>query len=97
MIVTKRTYVPRPGHASDLMELIREGHKILDYTPPFRILTAIAGPLMVVLHEIEYADLAEMQKFAADMEASDKWPGLMERWMKIVESSGSVEIWRIVE
>jgi hypothetical protein len=48
-----------------------------------------------VVHEIEYEDLTERQKFFADLGASDKWPGFVERWFKTVESGGSGEFWNI--
>jgi len=95
MIVMRNTYVPRPGHADDLMDMIREGHAILDYTPHFRILTPIAGPSGTVVHEIEYEDFAARDKFVGDLRSSEEWPVFMERWYQLVESGGSAEFWLV--
>jgi len=95
MILERRTYIPKLGKVNELVDMIKEGHGILDYSPKFRVLTPQVGPFGVVVHEIEYQDWEEREKFNTDLLKSGKWQPFLERWNQIVKQGGGNEFWTV--
>ena len=97
MLVERRTYTVRGENQAALVKVLKEGHKVLDYSPRFRILTPVLAPLDVVVHELEFKDLAERERFWTDWGTSEKAPAVLEKFWEIVELGRSSEIWRAAE
>jgi hypothetical protein len=97
MIVERRTYAVKVANLRAIVEMIKEGHQVLDYTPPFRILLPEVSPYAVVVHELEFKDLAERQKFWTDWQAGEKAPAVIKKAQELFELGGGGEIWRIAE
>jgi hypothetical protein len=97
VIVEKRTYRPKLHDQDALIELIKEGHTVLDYPLTFRIYVPNIAPWGVIVHEIEFKDLAERQMFWQEWYASEKAAGFIQRWFKLVEPGGKAEIWNLAD
>lgn len=97
MIVEKRVYRPKPQSLGALAEMIKEGHALIDFPLTFRILTPDIAPWGVVVHEIEFKDLAQRQGFWEEWWASAEAPAFAERWNRICASGVKAETWNLVD
>ena len=97
MLVERRTYAVKGANRGAMVKVLKEGHKVLDYSPRFRILTPVLAPFDAVVHELEFKDLAEREKFWTDWGTSEKAPAVLEKFWEILELGGGSEIWRVAE
>ena len=97
MIVEKRVYRPKQRSQEALVEMIKEGHTMLDFPLTFRIYTPDIAPWGAIVHEIEFKDLAEREEFWEEWFASEKAPAFIERWFELVENGGKGEIWNLAD
>ena len=97
MIVEKRVYRPKQQDQQTMADMIKEGHAMIDFPLTFRILTPDIAPWGVVVHEIEFKDLAQRQEFWEKWFASDKAPAFIERWLKITDGGVKAETWNLVD
>ena len=97
MIVEKRTYRVKYANQDAVVEMIKEGHAVLDHPLTFRIYLPDLAPWGVVVHEIEFKDLAERQKFWEAWFASEKGRAFVQRWFELVEDGGKGETWHLAD
>jgi hypothetical protein len=97
MIVEKRTYRVKGSSQDAVVEMIKEGHKVLDFPLTFRIYLPIIAPWGVIVHEIEFKDLAERQTFWESWYASDQAPAFIEKWFETTKDGGGSEIWNLAD
>jgi hypothetical protein len=96
MIVDRRTFLVKPGHEAEVVDLIKgaiEGNT--PFTNSYRIYMPDIGPYGVVAVEWEYKDLQEMRAAWAAWEASPDIAQFWEQWHMLTERGGGGEIWKL--
>jgi hypothetical protein len=97
MIVERRTYAENLGSGQDLVNLIKEEMKALGGNVVYRIYRPIAAPLDLVVHEMQFQDMAEREEFWAKWRDERATPAFWERFHKLRRPGGHVELWRLAE
>jgi hypothetical protein len=97
MIVERRTYSVNLGSTQDLVNLIKEEMRALGGNVVSRIYRPIAAPLDLVVHEMQFEDMAEREEFWAKWTDERATPAFWEKWHKLHRPGGHVEFWRLEE
>ena len=96
MIVDRRTFLVKPGHEVEVVDLIKAGIEgITSYTGAYRIYMPDIGPYGMVVVEWEHEDLQEMRAAYAAWEASPDIEQFWEQWHRLTERGGGEEIWKL--
>jgi hypothetical protein len=96
MIVNRRTYIARPGHADKLAEVFKKGKVFFPFHRPNRLYVSELTTFGQVAVEVEFKDLAEYERFwkEAMEKATESW---WKEFFDVVTTGGTNEIWRLVE
>jgi hypothetical protein len=98
VIVERRTYPINPGCEQDMVNLIKEEMEALGGNVVYRIYhNPLAGPLDVVVHEMQFQDMAEHDKFWTRWLETRATPAFWEKWYKLYRLGGHVEFWGVAE
>ena len=95
MILQRITFNVKVGCLNKLVELINAARA--QATKEFRIYTSYIAPLDKLVEEIEFENMAELEKFWADFWANPGTPELMDKFNQLVETGGTNEVWNVVE
>ena len=93
MIVERRTYEVAFEHQQDVIDLIKTELEAVGQGVVSRIYRPGIGPFGVVVHEAEYQDIAERDRFWTEWADKRMTPEFMEKWSRLVGPGGGNEIW----
>ena len=93
MIVERMTVYSRTGQSAELVELLKAERKRNGGS--YRICSCQYGPRNAIVVEWEAEDVAERQKAWADWNAQPEAAAFSEKWVELVESGGTSEIWKV--
>jgi len=93
MIVHRVTYRGKPGRMNEVVQMISDAGKASGFRGTYRVYTPSFGPQHQVCLELEFADLAECEKFWNEWWKLPTTPAHMKKWNELVESGGTSEIW----
>ena len=95
MIVERRTYKVKQRQGQGFVDLIKAEMKAIGPDIASRVYTSSIGPLNMVVHEMEFQDMGERQKFWTKWAEKRATPEFWEKWDKVYGESGKVEIWNL--
>jgi len=93
MIVHRITFKVKPGRTNEVVQMILDEWKRGGSNVPHRVYVPVFGPQDQVCWEAEFADLAERKKFWDEWWSQPTNPEFMKKWVELVESGGTSEIW----
>ena len=94
MIVNRRTFVPKRGHLSEAVDLLRQEADKLGMGDVPRIYVPEIAPFDVIVTEMEFEDWEAYHKFWAEWAPGEAF---WTRWMALTENGGTNEVWRLVK
>ncbi len=97
MIVERRTYKVKHGQWRNLANLIKEEMAAVAPKAGSRVYQPFVGPMGVIVHEIEFEDMATREAFWAKWSKERANPEFWARFHEMVTPHGHNEIWGIVE
>ncbi len=97
MIVQRMTFVAKPGHRDEIVEIVQDSWKLVDLPPTYRIYLPITGPSDAVYQEIEFEDFEQREKFWTDFMAMPGLGPLAEKWNKVRDTGNTDELLSLVE
>ena len=97
MIVERRTYKVKHGQWRNLVELIKAEMAAIGPEIGSRIYNPIVGPFGVIVHDLEFKDMAEREKFWAKWMEKRATPEFWAKYHEMVTPHGHSEIWDVVD
>ena len=98
MIVQRVFHRVKPGRVGEFLDLMKSQSASALTGPTKRTYTAHIGPSgYTVCHELEFADLAELDQVWAAWWADPETPVYMEKFWALVEGGGHNEVWDLQE
>jgi hypothetical protein len=94
MIAERRTYNVRLEDQA-IVDLIKAEMQAVGPEVVSRVYRSEISSLGVVIHEMEFEDLAEREAFWAKWREKRATPEFWAKWREIVAQGGNVEIWRL--
>ncbi len=88
-IVNRRTYIPKRGHVDEAITMLKAEETDLVK----RVYRSYYGQFDVVVMEIEFASVAEMETRWAEWFQTDYAKTFVPRWEEITEHGGTNEVW----
>lgn len=95
MIVQRITWKVKRGCMQELVALNNSFSETTGRT--VRGYTSRIGPQETVVGEHEFESLAEMEKSWAEWNARPDTPAFTEKWLALMETGGTTEIWDLVD
>ena len=93
----RRTFYAKPGSLTKMIELCKESATFVELPYGFVLYTNFAGEFNVVMADMKFENLAELEELWKELVAHPDWPELIERWNEVVARSGKREILNLVE
>jgi hypothetical protein len=97
MIVNRRTFAMKRGCMEEVVALVKADWERNSWPHARRLYTPNIAPFGVMVVELEFENLAEYEKSWAEWFASPEGVAFMEKWVTLTRSSGTNEIWNLVE
>jgi hypothetical protein len=97
MIVHRLSARARPERYYDLLELLKTIRAGLDDPGVMRILADNIGPAWTIVYELTFENLAALEQAWDEWRSNPENAELMEKWLQVVDGSGSSEVWTVVE
>jgi hypothetical protein len=95
MIVARGIVRTKPGRDTEALELCKAEVKRLLPNRTIRWYQTNVGPSNTVSYEVEVGSLADWEKAFAEF-SSRMSPEFNKKWLEVVESEGTLEIWTLV-
>jgi hypothetical protein len=95
MIAERRTYRVNSFQEQAVVDLIKDEMEAVGSEIVSRVYRSHFSPLGVVIHEMEFEDMAEREAFWAEWREKRATPEFWQKWGEIVAPGGSVEIWQL--
>jgi hypothetical protein len=95
MFAHRLTFRVKTGHVSEVVEMIKS--EIAKGGPPSRVYQSYISPSNLVIEDLEFESLAELQAHWAEWFAKPETAAFLERWDELVEGTVTNEVWQIVE
>ena len=95
MIVERRTY--KAKEQQEMVYLIQAEMKAVGPDIVSRIYMPMIAPLSVIVHEMEFKDLAAREAFWAKWREKRSTPAFWEKWREAYGEGGNVEIWTLAD
>ena len=93
VIAERRTYQVKQGQWRKMVDLIKAEMKAVGPDIASRIYRPLIAPLGAIVHEMEFKDLTEREKFWAKWQDERATPEFWEKWNELFGQSGNVEVW----
>ena len=97
MIVQRITFQVKPDAEDNVVELLKQARATGENPDRMRIYTPSIAPLDVVVAELDFENLAELEVFWAEWFAAPETVAFMEAWNAVMGGGGSNEVWTLVE
>jgi hypothetical protein len=97
MILQRLTFHVKPGRMDEVVEMLKAADEVLGSTDISRIYTPNIGQFDVVVNDLEFENLAELDALWAEWWSNPETPAFMEKWNELVDAGGGSEVWNLVE
>ena len=97
MIVQRIEFRVKIGCWEKILELVKRAKIIVGNPATIRIYTSNIGRFGILAEELEFRDLADMDRFWQEWFAKPEVPELMKEWHEVVDAGSVSEVWNLVE
>jgi hypothetical protein len=95
MFAHRLTFRVKTGHMDEALEMIKG--EIAKGGAPSRVYQSYISPGNVIIQDLEFESLAELQAFWAEWFSKPETAEFVQKWDQLVESTVTNEVWQIVE
>jgi len=98
MLVHRVTFELKMGADQKAIEMLKEAQTMIKAPHGVRIFNSyIGGTGSVVVYDLEFENVAELEAFWAEWFALPGTPAFMERWHELLATNSSNSVFRVVE
>lgn len=96
MIAQRLTFVVKAGKWDEAVELLKTGADHLDNVPTSRVYGSHFGPRDTLVLEVEFENMAELERWWAKYSAAPESAAVNEGWIQLRAPGGTNEIWDLL-